>query len=148
MPVNKPDLRSNGTIERQHVQIEALLDALWSRFETEERATRKLVSLMNSLAAHLETHFELEEENEHFGFVLQRAPHLSEHVDQLLQHHASLKMEVDALAKMAAQVLVEGSDMTELSARFLQFRKWLLDHEKAEVCLLQEAYTRDLGGGD
>ncbi len=142
------DIRPNSTIARQHIQIEALVDALSSRFEAEEMATRNLVSLINSLAAHLEMHFELEEENEYFSHVLNRAPHLSERVEQLLRQHETLKSEVDELVMMARRALAENGDATELAAQFSRFRKQLLNHERAEVNLLQEAYTCDLGGGD
>jgi len=139
---------SNSTIARQHIQIGALVDALSSRFDAEKMVTRNLVSLINSLAAHLEMHFELEEENEYFDLVLRRAPRLSNHVDQLLRQHTTLKTEVDALLTMARHALAEGGDVTEIAPRFGMFRKQLLDHERAEIDLLQEAYTRDLGGGD
>jgi len=141
-------LRSNSTIARQHIQIEALVDALSSRFDSEQVATRNLVSLINSLAAHLEMHFELEEENEYFGLVLKRSPHLSERVNQLLRKHETLKTEVDELVTMARQALAEEDDVTELATRFQKFRKLLLDHERAEIDLLQESYTCDLGSGD
>jgi len=142
------DIRLNSTIARQHAQIEALVDALSSRFDAEKKATRNLVSLINSLAAHLEMHFELEEEDGYFGFVLTRAPRLSNRVDQLLRQHASLQAEVDELVEMARRVFAEDRDATELAASFRKFRKRLLDHEKSEIDLLQEAYTCDLGGGD
>ncbi len=138
----------NTTIARQHDQIEALIDAISSRFDVEKMATRNLASLINSLAAHLEMHFELEEENEYFDLVLRQAPRLSNHVDQLLQQHTTLKTEVDALVTMARRALAEGGDVTKIASRFGKFRKKLLDHERAEIDLLQEAYTRDLGGGD
>jgi len=138
----------SSMIARQHIQIEALVDALSSRFAAEKMATRNLVSLINSLAAHLEIHFELEEENKYFGHVLRRAPRFSNRVDQLLRQHETLKTEVDALVKMARQAFAEKGDVTELASQFQEFRKQLLDHERAEVTLLQETYTCDLGGGD
>jgi len=138
----------NSTIARQHLQIEALVDAISSRFDAEKKATRNLVSLIHSLAAHLEIHFELEEENEYFGHVLNREPRFSEQVNQLLLQHEALRSEVEGLVEMARKAFAEQENVTELAARFSRFRKQLLDHERAEVKLLQEAYTRDLGGGD
>jgi len=139
---------SNSMIARQHLQIEALLDTLSNRFDAEKTVTRNLVSLINSLAAHLEMHFELEEENEYFGNVVHRAPRLSEQVNQLLLQHKVLEIEVEGLVNRARKALSENDDVSELAARFHKFRKQLLDHEHAEIDLLQEAYTRDLGGGD
>jgi len=148
MSAAKSHLCPNSTIARQHIQIEALVEALCSRFEAKKTATRNLVSLINSLAAHLEMHFELEEENEYFGYVLNLAPRLSERVNQLLLQHEILRIEVGELVTMARKAFAEHDDVTELAARFGRFRKQLLDHERAEVKLLQEAYTRDLGSGD
>jgi len=141
-------IRPNSTIARQHIQIEALIDALTSRFDAGKMATRNLVSLLNSLAAHLETHFELEEENEYFGYILIRAPHLSERVESLLRQHESMQADVDELVNRARQAFTGNGDVTELAAQFREFRKRLLRHEKAEIDLLQEAYTCDLGCGD
>jgi len=124
------------------------MKVLSSRFDTETRATRNLVSLINSLAAHLEMHFELEEENEFFGDVVNQSPRFCNHVTQLLMQHEALETEVEGLVKMARRVFAEQDDMTQLAARFGRFRKQLLDHERAEIDLLQEAYNRDLGGMD
>jgi len=148
MSATDSHIHSNSIIARQHIQIEALVDALSSRFDSEQVASRNLVSLINSLAAHLEMHFELEEENEYFGIVLKRSPHLSGRVGQLLRQHETLQAEVDELVSKARQALADGDDVTELATRFRKFRKLLLDHERAEIDLLQEAYTCDLGSGD
>ena len=141
-------LRPDSTIARQHVQIEALIDALTSRFDAEKRATRNLVSLLNSLAAHLEIHFELEEEDEYFGYILNRAPHLSEQVDRLLHQHEILRSKVDQLVEMARQALDQKGSVAELAARFAEFRALREQHERAEIDLLQEAFTCDIGAGD
>ena len=148
MSASKSHLHSNSTIARQHDQIESLIEALSSRFETEKIASRNLVSLLNSLAAHLEMHFELEEENEYFGFVLKESPHLSERVDQLLHQHEVLKTEVDHLVSMARQALDDNAEVAELATKYEDFRKMLLEHEHAEIELLQESYSRDIGSKD
>jgi len=141
-------LRPNSTIARQHIQIEALVDALTSRFDAGKAATRNLVSLLNSLAAHLETHFELEEENDYFGYILTREPRLAERVDNLRKEHEVLRAGVDELVDLARYAFAKNSETTELVARFEKFREQLLKHEKAEVDLIQEAYTCDIGSGD
>jgi len=141
-------IRPNNMIARQHIQIKALLDALSSRFDSSKTATRNLVSLLNSLAVHLETHFELEEENDYFGYILSRAPRLSDRVDQLLQQHKTMRVDVDELVEMARQAFSEDGDTTEFASKFQRLRDQLLSHENAENEMLQEAYTCDLGGSD
>jgi len=123
------------------------MDVLRSRFESETTASRNLVSLMNSLAAHLEMHFEMEEEHEYFGYVLNRAPRLSAQVNQLLLQHETLKTEVHHLVTIARKTFAESGNVAKLATRFDRFRKQLLDHERVEVNLLQEASRRDLGSG-
>lgn len=142
------DIRPNSTIARQHIQIKALVDTLGRRFDAGKKATRNLVSLLNSLAAHLELHFELEEEDEYLGYVLNRAPRLSGHVAQLLRQHGAMKQKVGELVDMAREAFAEDADTTELAVRFQRLRIQLLEHEQAEIDLMQEAYTRDLGSGD
>jgi len=148
MSAIKSSIRPNSTIARQHIQINALVDALSSRFDSEKMATRNLVSLLNSLAAHLETHFELEEEDEYFGSILVRAPRLAERVENLLHQHKVLRADVDQLVDLARAVFASHGDTSELASRFRNFKKQLLNHEKAENDLFQEAYTCDLGSGD
>lgn len=148
MSASDTQTRPNSTIARQHAQIESLVDALTSRFDGEKRATRNLVSLLNSLAAHLEMHFELEEEDEYFGYILTHAPHLSERVDRLLHQHEMLKTNVDDLVDLARQAFEQNSGTAELASKFAKFRSLLLEHEKKEIDLLQEAFNRDLGAGD
>jgi len=138
----------SSAIARQHLQIEALVDAVHRRFEERTGVTRNLVSLLNSLAAHLEAHFELEEENGYFEDLVQRAPRLSEHVDEMLKQHALLLAESRELVKIARQAFADDEPSPELTERYEKFRVDLLGHEKAEIDILQEAYTRDLGSKD
>lgn len=142
------DIRPNSTIIRQHNLIKALLDALSSRFDTERTISRSTVSLLNSLAAHLEFHFELEEEEEYFGGILIRAPRLSAYVDELVSQHKAMRNEVEQLVSISRTALAENLNVDELASRFRLFHQQLLDHEKAEIGLIQEAYTRGLGDKD
>ena len=138
----------DSAIARQHIQIEALVEALHRRFETGKKISRNLVSLLNSLTAHLENHFEMEEEGGYFSELVQRAPRLSERLNSLLKQHGELLRESREMVELAREALAEEKESPELSERFDQFRKKLLGHEKAEINMLQEAYTRDLGSKD
>ena len=143
MPALHGDFRPNRTIARQHIQIEALVDALNNRLDSGCVATRNLVSLFNSLAAHLEFHFELEEEEDYFANILARAPQLAAQVDALLQDHVAILGEVSRLVEEARRAFADQLDTTELASQFVLFRQKLLDHEGAEIALLKEAYTRN-----
>lgn len=142
------DVCPDSAIARQHIQIEALVEALHTRFEAGKKVTRNLVSLLNSLTAHLEMHFEMEEEHGYFEELIQRAPRLSDHVNTLLKQHSELLSESCKLVEIARKAFADDVESLELLERFKRFRLKLLGHEKAEIDLLQEAYTRDLGSKD
>ncbi len=138
----------NKTVAQQHVQIEALVETIHNRFESELKVTRNLFSLLNSLAAHLEMHFELEEKGGYFAGVIRKAPRLAGRAEVLLEEHMGFLENSHELVKMARGAFANDAEVPALAARFEQLRRGLLTHERAEIDLLQEAYTRDIGSMD
>ncbi|NOY42999.1 MAG: hemerythrin domain-containing protein [Planctomycetes bacterium] len=141
------DACPDDAVARQHIQIEGLLGALHNRFESGRELSCNLVSLLNSLTSHLESHFELEEDG-YYAELVQIAPRLSGRVDALIQQHGLFLDESRKLAVMAQEAFANSVEAPELAKRFEQFRQELLAHEKEETGILQEAYTRDLGEKD
>jgi len=98
---------------------------------------RELLAFRSRLLAHLEA--------EERGGVLERAaaaaPRLARRVDKLRREHEALREGVHALVAEAA-----GPGGCELHARFADFRRRLLGHERAENDVLHAAYRDDLGG--
>ncbi len=137
-----------GAIDRQHVQLEALLETLRSRFHAGNKVDRSLVSLLSALAAHMQNHFEFEEADEYFAGLVHSAPRLASRVERLLQQHTSLLADALELVDLARKSLAGGGDTTNLTDRFAQLRTQLLTHEAAEKKLLHEAYSRDIGTQD
>jgi hemerythrin len=134
-------------IDRQHCQIEALVEALESRFDSHRKANRSLVSLMNSLAVHLQMHFEMEEEDTYIALVAQRCSILADEIDRIFQQHNHLLKEVSRLVESAREAFNGNLETAELAERFRLFRKQLLCHEREEVNFLHAAYAQGFGEG-
>ena len=130
------------TIDRQHAQIESLVQALDSRFASRQRANRSLVSLLNSLTAHLQMHFELEEDECYFAEVVKKAPSLGPEVERLVHEHALLLAEASRLVELSKEAFSKCADTAELANRFESFRERLRKHELAE-CELVEVALRE-----
>ena len=143
-----PASHSDNTVRRQHAQLNSLLEAIENRFRHDHQPSRNLVSLLNSLAVHLQTHFEFEEADGYFEDIIQKAPRLVSAVDQLIQEHSKMLQEIDELIKIARDDFAFKHDTTGLAKRYGQFRDKLAAHEHMENKLVQEAYNVDVGTKD
>jgi hemerythrin len=138
-------LASANTIRQQHQRLHSLLGAIESRFRHERKASRNLVSLLNALAVHLQTHFELEESDGYLSHLVRLSPGLSAAVDRLLREHTALLKEVNDLVARSREVFATNRDTADLAARFARLHRKLTDHDHEENKLIQEAYNLDLG---
>lgn len=141
-------LASANTIRQQHQRLNSLLEAIQNRFQGEQKPSRNLVSLLNALAVHLQTHFELEEFDGYLSALAQRSPALSVEIERLLCEHAELLADVNDLVDRAREDFTFNHDTGDLAHRFAQFHAKLSAHEHAENTLIQEAYSLDLGVKD
>ena len=128
--------------------MKSLLTAISCRFENSREPSRNLVSLLNSLAFHLQTHFEFEEEEDYFPALVQLAPRKAAVVEQLMQEHREMLAEVEDLIQIARDDLDTAKDTTDLANQFARFREMLEAHEHEENLLLQDVYTEDIGTKD
>ncbi len=125
--------------------LHSLLEAISSRLESREKANRSLVSLLNSLAAHLQTHFEFEESDDFFANLHRRAPRLTSQVSQLQAEHREMLEEVDLLIELARIAFVAERAPRELANRYQAFRAKFREHEATESRLLEEANRGGVG---
>ena len=139
---------SESAIQRQHDQLRSLLEAIAHRFEHDRNPTRNLVSLLNSLAGHLQMHFELEESDGYFSQLSSKRPDLSATVEKILREHVEMLKAVDYLVVTARENLARGHDTTELAESFDCFREQFNRHEHEENKLIQEIYNVDIGTKD
>lgn len=142
---NRP---STKAIDQQHERVESLLETILTRMSQDSKPSQSLVSLLKSLAVHLQTHFEWEESDGYFSSIVQRSPRLSHNIDQLVHEHGLFLEEVEKLVAMANRALTNNEDITDLAERFAELRRKLIAHEHEETKLIQEAYIVDIGTKD
>jgi DNA repair ATPase RecN len=146
--LNPNGLASANTIRQQHQRLHSLLEAIENRFRHEQKASRNLVSLLNALAVHLQTHFELEESEGYLSNLVQLSPASTATVERLLREHRDLQEEVNGLVARTREDFAINRNTTELAERFGKFHSKLSAHDHEENKLIQETYNLDLGTKD
>ncbi|MCH7686261.1 MAG: hemerythrin domain-containing protein [Planctomycetes bacterium] len=124
------------------------MEAIANRFRYEQKPTRNLVSLLDALAVHLQTHFEFEESDGYFSGLAQKTPHVSATVERLLREHEAILEEVDKLVTMTREAFATAHDTSDLAKRFSRFHTQLVNHEHEENKLIQDVYNVDIGTTD
>jgi len=127
-------------LERVVERVEALLGRL-AKGRAQPGEEVKAGGLVEELRGRLFEHLEAEETNRILEQAATVAPRFAEWVDRLLGEHDDLRAHTRAL------VAGTGSgDWTALHARFVEFRRVLRAHERAENEVVQRAYLEDIGG--
>lgn len=142
------DHASASTLRQQHERLNSLLEAIKNRLSRERKPSRNLMSLLNALAVHLQTHFELEESDGYLSNLVKVSPALSPAVDRVLRGHNDLLAEVTDLVTLARRDFAINHDTADLAHRFSKFQTRLQAHEHEKNALIQEAYNLDLGTKD
>lgn len=141
MSVANAPLNSVQSLQRQHCQIEALLEALESRLECHEIANRSLVSLFNSLATHLQIHFELEEDF-YFSGVIPRNAKFSKEGDRLMREHDKILNAAKELVEVSRETFSKSLNLNHLTELFEAFCKRLRAHEQEEDRFLDSVFSQ------
>jgi len=108
----------------------------------------ELLSLLGNLSTQLHLHFELEERDGYLGEAVEIAPRFSVEADRLLQQHAVLSEEVTALMDRVRVDDESESWWSEFVPQAEMFVRKLIEHEKLENKLVQDAYEEDIGDKD
>lgn len=120
--------------------LHSLLDTLECRFASHEPADHSLVSLLNSLQSHLETHFEWDECGINLAGLDDRAPLLIGNIEQLKAEQRQILHEVEILIGLARLAHSEKKAPITLAERFADLRHRFATHERAVKELLQQAF--------
>jgi len=148
MTEQQPDQELFEEIRREHEGLRNLLaglhKVLGDRLEQVEEVSRR----MESLSARIETHFNQEELTGFFDRIVDRAPRLSEQIDDLRAEHQSMLSDVRALHEISVDGDGSPAWWQRLEDKFHQFSKELMQHEHKENQLLQQAYDEDIGAAD
>jgi hemerythrin len=135
-------------IQNEHAELMSLLRSLKRRLEGPPWQDAMVVSLLDSLREHLDTHFTFEESDDGFDDLVRRAPWVSERIDSLIAEHRQLLSSACDLAAQARGAQRTAPKWAELQASFERLFENLSDHESKEHDLLQEVYTQDVGDKD
>ncbi|REK25107.1 MAG: hemerythrin domain-containing protein [Planctomycetota bacterium] len=115
-----------------------------------ERPSRDslVADLLEDLCGHMLAHFDHEESDGHFSEIVQKAPWLTDRVDNLRVEHDRFRERLDAMSRFAQEG--DGSEAwrCEMEDQFCEFTRVFLIHEEAENRLFQEAFSQDIGTGD
>ena len=131
-------------MNKQHAtHLSSLIDALESRLNSQEPANRSLVSLLNSLAAHLEMHFELEKPEKGFAAALARNGRFASEVKRLESERSAILSDVDDLIGLARLAFIHKQSTDLLARRYRAFEDRFAEHEAAEKRLVQEVLAAD-----
>lgn len=120
--------------------LHSLLDTLECRFSSHEPTDHSLVSLLSSLASHLEMHFEWDECGINLAGLDNRAPLLVGQIENLKSEQRQLLHEVQILIGLAKLATSEKKAPITLAARFTEFRFNFAAHERAVKEILQQAF--------
>lgn len=129
--------------KQKATHLSSLIDALDSRLRSQEPANRSLVSLLNSLAAHLEMHFELEKPDKSFAAMAVHNGRVGSEIRRLESERAALLSDVDDMIGMARLAYVHKQPTAPLASRYRAFEDRFAEHEAAEKKLVQEVLSAD-----
>jgi iron-sulfur cluster repair protein YtfE (RIC family) len=148
MAEQQPDHAFFEQMQRDNEKLRELLGQVTHIFAGGLKDADRVAESLVSLASQLETHFEEEEVAGVFDDVVERAPRLSERVDQLKQQHNELRTALAAINQTAGSGDGTAQWWNDLSEAFHEFSTNLMHHEHSENELVQEAYTQDIGSKD
>ena len=139
-------------IKDDHLQLRSLLDQVCKLVENRGALgnhKRELVQLLADLRDQLAFHFALEEAYGYFEDAIGMAPWIHDKAGMLRDQHAELYTMSEQLAEIAEDRLgAKPPDITTVVLRFEAFHAALKAHESAELGLIMDAITQDVGAGD
>jgi hemerythrin len=134
-------------IKQEHAELGRLVSELRAAL-ADQGNVAALSALLERLKAELVEHFAIEEAGGYFNEVLTEAPRLKANADLLLGQHEELMQKLKSLCNAAKHAAVSEEKWAQLVANANGFIASLIEHERGENYLLQEAYERDIGPED
>lgn len=140
-------------LDAQHESLGALLDSLAASLgavaeRPDDVGTRvEMLRLLRQLERLLPEHFLYEEAGGYLAEALAAAPRLTRRAQRLRSEHSGFSMRLAALANRAREAGESPGSWKALGTGVRKFTYELRHHEMEENCLIQDAFTDDLGGG-
>ena len=135
-------------IADEHVNLRALLEEIRETLSRQEATCAAVAARLAELSEDLFSHFAHEEEGGYFSEVISVAPRLKDEVDSLLEQHPRLRQHLEQMLRHTEGGTPSKQWWDEAQAQFEEFTARLVEHEKRENALLQEAFSRDVGTAD
>ena len=135
-------------ILHEHRELLAVVQRIRSALDERRGGKSSLPTMLSELASHLTSHFAFECENGYLSEALENAPHLQAQADALERQHPEM---LEAVMQIREQInSQEESDAwwQDLQQQFNAFAEVLIEHERNENRLVQEALDRDTGSKD
>jgi ABC-type transporter Mla subunit MlaD len=132
----------------QHRALRELLARIGVLLRERTASIDQVAELLGQLGDTLVKHFTLEEEGGYYGEALLHAPQLLSRANDLMAQHPKMAHKVQRLVGIAPLGSAVPNWWDETQTRFDAFVRELLDHERGEDCLIQDAYGRDVAACD
>jgi hemerythrin len=133
---------------QEHDELRALMGHAWMAFTEPTQSAAELAALVAQLAEKVSTHFQNEESGGYFADLLTEAPRFHARVEALVHQHAQLLELLEALRRRVIAGARSQASWLEAKMLFNRFLREFEEHESAELGLIQEACSDDLGEGD
>ena len=137
------DLEYLRKMDREHAQLAQKLEEL-----SEALVDRKNIDLLahrlSTTRDEVSAHFKLEEEGGYLDDAVSYAPQWIGQGQRLLDQHAELLGRIETLLKMVTSKAGRKPNWDEIEQQGHEFVSLLIEHEKEESTLIQEAYEDDL----
>lgn len=154
---NPSDRTVEERIRQEHEELRELLGKVHRTLARRPHSPTDVLKMLQSLYCQLQLHFDEEEVGGLFVEICSLAPRLSERAEALRVEHAWLNnrlLELIQCADSGCASDCANSDSNcdderlTLEAKFHEFSKELMQHERKENELLMEAYGDDIGASD
>ena len=132
----------------EHKELANVLAEIREAISAPERTKNQVDDLMTRLCELVETHFSNEEQGGYLKDALQQAPHYREQARTLLEQHEALLEDVKKLRVLAHSGVESSAWWIHIESNFHKFASALDKHEHAEIKVVQQAYTEDIGTKD
>ncbi|MCG8585124.1 MAG: hemerythrin domain-containing protein [Pirellulales bacterium] len=133
---------------REHRELLAVTRRIREALDAHRGGKSSLPTMFSELASHLTAHFAFESEDGYLSEALENAPHLQSQADELESQHPKLLAAVMEMRDLVNREEESDGWWQQLVDRFDSFSEMLIEHERDENRLVQEALDRDTGSKD
>ena len=134
-------------VKQDHADLGRLVTKLRGALD-EGKDTSALAKLLAEMRDELVEHFRLEEDGGYLDDAVAYAPRLTGQAKYLLEQHKELLQLISGLCDAVPLDGPSNINWEQVQAKGDHFVKTLLDHERGENMLVQEAYEQDIGSQD